>query len=65
MTRATAAPQELVCSLKKSNPSLPLLVLAVPSELSNATLQSVKDVALLHFADDIPISRSYYKEDGR
>ena len=66
LTQLSLPLQELACSLKNTNPELPLLVLADQhDDLSSATLQKLQELGTVYFVQDFGIGSQYYKEDGR
>lgn len=57
--------QALVCTLGKSNPGLPLVVLTSPGDLQQSSTDYIQSVASLHLVGSIDVSKRHYKEDGR
>ena len=57
--------QELECSLRKSNPTLELVVLTSPGDLSSTSLQYINKAANVFHVSAARLSPKYYKEDGR
>ncbi|KAK9813758.1 hypothetical protein WJX73_007760 [Symbiochloris irregularis] len=55
----------LVCTLGKSNPGLPLVVLTSPGDLQQSSTDYIQSVASLHLVSSIDVSKRHYKEDGR
>ncbi len=47
--------QALACSLRASNPGLPLIVLSVEGDLAPATLAAVQEIAQLRLVDEFYI----------
>ncbi len=47
--------QALACSLRRSNPGLPLIVLTAEGDLQPSTLESVRQFGQLHIVPDFSI----------
>jgi hypothetical protein len=47
--------QALACSLRRSNPGLPLIVLAAEGDLQPETLEAVRQFGQLHIVPDFSI----------
>ena len=52
--------QELACSLNRSNPGVPLIVLGVEGDLSSDTIAEIKQVAEYQLVEDISINNTHH-----
>ena len=60
-----ACVQGMQCSLNRSNPGLPLLVLTAPGDLSPGVLQAAHACGQVLQVEDVRVDSSSTYEDGR
>ena len=53
------------CSLNRSNPGLPLLILTVQGDLSPSVLQAAQAVGQIVQVEDVRVGKGNTYEDGR